>query len=165
MLKRFENLHFTLFSSPCPLYKQLYVIIKALREYFPNERAALQHNTKTIILWIFLLQAQIFSQGKMVGAKGCLGEFTNMLNQPTPNNGENISHIEVPTELLHQVEKQHNTSTKDGNNTRPQENKGNKYQGGQGGGDPKKPRSMHLWITKLREVWQKPLTDANYPLL
>ena len=86
--------------------------------------------------------------------------------EPThPNNGENISHIEVPTELLQQVEKQHNTSTKDGNNTRPQENKGNKYQGGQGGGDPKKPRSIHLWITKLREVWQKPLTDANYPLL
>ena len=55
MFKRYENLLFTLFPSYFPLYKQVYATIKALREYSPNARAALQHKTKTIILWIIPL--------------------------------------------------------------------------------------------------------------
>ena len=50
MLNIFSNLLFAIFSSFFPLYKQVYVIIKALIEYSPNSRAALQNNTKTIIL-------------------------------------------------------------------------------------------------------------------
>ena len=38
-----------------------------------------------------------FSQVKMVGAQGLLGEFINMVNQLTEKNCDNISHIEVPT--------------------------------------------------------------------
>ena len=68
MLKRFTRLLFALFSSSCPLYKQVYTIIKAIREYSPNSIVALHQNTKTIIIWILLLQARIFAQGKMVGA-------------------------------------------------------------------------------------------------
>ena len=57
------------------------MIIKALREYLPNKRASRQHNTKTIILWNLLIQECIFVQGEMVVAQGCIGEFTNMVNQ------------------------------------------------------------------------------------
>ena len=67
MLKIFENLLFALFSLSFLLYKQVYAIIKAVREYSPNARAGLQHNTKTIILCILLLQSRIFEQVKVVG--------------------------------------------------------------------------------------------------
>ena len=100
------------FYSSCPLYKQIYVIIKSLREYLPNARAALQHNTKTRILLIVLLKVKKFSQVKMVGTKGCLGEFTDMVNQLTAKNCEIFSYIEVPTELLRQGENRKKTSTK-----------------------------------------------------
>ena len=73
MLKILPNLLFALFSSSRPLYKQVYKIIKALREYLPNARAALQQNTKTSILCILLLQARVFAQGIMVDTQGCLG--------------------------------------------------------------------------------------------
>ena len=56
MLEIFSNLLFTLLSSSGPFYNQLYAIIKALREYLPNTRAALQHNNKTSILWMILFK-------------------------------------------------------------------------------------------------------------
>ena len=98
------------------MYKKIYAIIKALRECSSNSRAALTHNTKTRILFIILLQPQIFVQGKLVGKQGCLGKSTNMVNQLAAEKCEKISHIEVPTELLHQGEKRQKTSTKGGNN-------------------------------------------------
>ena len=101
MIKIFVNLLFALFSSSCPLYEKFYVIIKALQEYSPDARAELQKKTKTSILCILLLQVRRFSQGKMVATHGCLGEFTNMVNQITVKNCKNISHIKVPTRPLH----------------------------------------------------------------
>ena len=56
MLKRFSNLLFALFYSSFPLYKQVCAIIKALRDYLPNTRETLQHDTKTSILWILLFK-------------------------------------------------------------------------------------------------------------
>ena len=97
MLRIFENLLFALFPLSFPMYKQVYAVIKALREKLPNARATLQHNPKTCILWIILLQAQMFVQEKMVRTQGCLGEFTNMVNQLTGKKYESISHIKVPT--------------------------------------------------------------------
>ena len=61
IIKIFANLLFALFSSSCLLYEQIYMIIKALREYSLNARAALKNKTKTIILWILLLQARVFA--------------------------------------------------------------------------------------------------------
>ena len=84
-----------------------------------------------------------------------------MVNQLTAKNYEKISHIEVPTEILHQGEKRQNTSTKEGKNQIPQEEKGKNYQEGQGGEDPKKPRIIHAWSTDLKEVFQKPLIESN----
>ena len=52
MLKKFENFLFALFSFSFPLYNQEYAIFKALKEYLPNARADLQHDTKTSIIWI-----------------------------------------------------------------------------------------------------------------
>ena len=102
MLKIFSNLLFALFYSSYPLCQKVYAIIKALREYLPNARVALQHNINTIILCIILLQVRSYSKVKIVGVQGCLGNFTNIVNQLTKKNCENISHIEVPTELMHQ---------------------------------------------------------------
>ena len=75
-----------------------------------------------------------------------------MVNQLTANNCENISHIEVSTETLHKGEKIYNTSKKEGINHGPQAKKGKKYQGGQGGGEPKKPHVIDPWSTELKEV-------------
>ena len=56
ILNRFANLLFALFSSYFPLYKQVHAIIKAPKDYSPNERADLQQDTKTSILWITLFK-------------------------------------------------------------------------------------------------------------
>ena len=54
ILKKFENFLFALFSFSLPLHNQEYAIIKALKEYLPNAREDIQHDTKTRIIWIFL---------------------------------------------------------------------------------------------------------------
>ena len=100
MLKRYTNLIFALFSADCPLYQEMYGIVKALRSYSPAARANISHEAKTAILWIILLQSRRFSQGKMEGATGRLGEFTNMVNHIRSKSCATISHIEVPSELL-----------------------------------------------------------------
>ena len=95
----------------------------------PNARAELQHNTKTIILWILLLQAQRFYREKIVVTQGYLGEFTNMVNQITAKKGENISHIEVPTEILHQGKNRQNTATNEGKIKDPRQKRGRNTKG------------------------------------
>ena len=85
------------FPLSLPFYKQVYAIIKALREYSPNARDTLQHNNNTRIMCIILIQAHISAQWKRVGTQGCLGEFKTMVNQLTAKKCENISHIEVHT--------------------------------------------------------------------
>lgn len=99
MIKRFANMLYALFSSQCPMYKQLYEIVKGLREYSPNARTQLGRKTKASMLWIILLQARRFAQGKMEGDDGCLGEFSNMLNLIKAKNCGTIDHVEVPSEL------------------------------------------------------------------
>ena len=93
MLKRLTNLLFTLFSSSFPLYKQVYAIIKALREYSPNARAAVQNLTKTRIDLNYAPTDKEVCTGQVVGSQECLGEFTNMVNQLTAKKCGNISHI------------------------------------------------------------------------
>jgi hypothetical protein len=103
MIKRYANLLFALFSSQCPLYKQMYSIVTALREYSPNARMQLGANAKAkaSILWIILLQSRRFATGKMVGNNGCLGEFNHMMDLLKAKNCGSISHAEVPSELVH----------------------------------------------------------------
>ena len=97
----------------------------------------------------------------MVVALGLLGEFINMINQLTAKNYEKISHIELPTELLHLEGNRQNNSIKEGYNTGTLAKKVNKDQERQGRGEPKKLRVMHPWSNKLKEVLQRPMTDAD----
>jgi len=99
MIKRFANLLYTLFSSQCPMYQQLYGIVKGLRDHSPNARTQLGRKAKASMLWIILLQARRFAQGKMEGNDGCLGEFANLRNLITAKNCGTLDHSEVPSEL------------------------------------------------------------------
>jgi len=76
MLKRFTNLLYALFSSQSPLYKQMYAMIKAFRQFSLNARSKLTHGSKTSILWIVLLPARRFTLGKMAGQDACLAELS-----------------------------------------------------------------------------------------
>ena len=157
MLKRFTNLLFALFSSQSPLYKQLYAVVKALRDYSPNARAQLSHEAKTSILWIILLQARRFAQGKMTGPQACLGEFTNMVNQIQAKNCAAITHIEVPTELLERGRKR----KQDKEQTLP-----GPGQGGTSPQPPKKQRVQQPHNTDLAAFFNKKrMADAGNPPL
>ena len=50
------------------------------RDYSPNGRSKLWHELKTSTLWIILLQARRFAQGKMIDNDACLGEFTALVH-------------------------------------------------------------------------------------
>ena len=65
MIKQYANLLYALFSSQCPMYKQMYAIVIALREYSPNARIQLGSNAKAkaSMLWIILLQSRRFATG------------------------------------------------------------------------------------------------------
>ena len=95
-LKLFSNILHALFTCKCPLYQQMYGIIKALRGYSPSTRKQLLHEVKIVILWIILLQSRRFSQGKMVGDYACLGEFTKVGNQIKAKNCGAICNTEAP---------------------------------------------------------------------
>ena len=157
MLKRFTNLLFALFSSQSPLYKQMYAVVKALREYSPNARAQLSHEVKTSILWIILLQARRFAQGKMTGQHACLGEFSNMVNQIQAKNCAAITHIEVPTDLLEGGKKRKPDSAKI------------PLDPGQRGSNPKPPKKQRVQQphnTDLAAFFNKKrMADAGNPPL
>lgn len=159
MLKRFTNLLHALFSSQSPFYKQMYNIVRTFRNYSPNARSKLSHEAKTSILWIILLQARRFAQGKMIGNDACLGEFTALVHAIQAKNCENISHVEVPTDLLEPSRKRkaQANDTKEGDVS--------------GGKEEEKPNSkknnvsrvVHPYSTDLAEFFEQPLKDAGNP--
>jgi hypothetical protein len=102
MIKQYANLLYALFSSQCPMYKQMYAIVIALREYSPNARIQLGSNAKAkaSMLWIILLQSRRFANGHMVGDKGCLGEFNHMMSSLVAKSCDQINHAEVPKDLI-----------------------------------------------------------------
>ena len=155
MLKRFTNLLHALFSSQFPMYVQMYGIVQALRDYSPNARSKLSHEVKTCILWIILLQARRFSQGKMSGNNSCLGEFTNMVNLIKAKNCETITHVEVPTELL-------SPSTTKRKKRSEAPAKGSE-EGGEEKDTKKKARPNHPYSTELVDFFKKPLLEAGNP--
>jgi len=160
MLKRFTNLLFALFSSQSPLYKQLYAMVRALRSFSTTARANLSHSSKTSILWIVLLQARRFSQGKMEGQEACLPEFSEMVREIRSKNCSNISHDEVPTELLHQTGKRKKGSDIVGASS------------GKASTDPRVPeqkkqkgRMEQPYSTELADFFKGPCRDAGNPKL
>ena len=100
MLRRFANLLYALFSSQCPLYKELIEIVSGLKTLSPNARAKLTKHNKAAVLWIILLQSRRFSQGKMEGEEAILWEFKNLQNVIKAKACQSLTHMEIPTELL-----------------------------------------------------------------
>jgi hypothetical protein len=158
MLKRYVNFLFALFGGASPLYKQIKGIVDAFREYSPNARSKLTLEVKSAILWIILLQARRFAQGKMTGETPCLGEFIHMTNLVKAKSCEMISHIEVPTELLRPSKKRPgaasttvDTNTTTGTDAEPLTKKG------------KATRQTQPYSQELKKLFDQPMKDANYP--
>ena len=158
MLKRYVNFLFALFQGASPLYKLVKGIVHALREYSPNARSKLTLDVKSAILWIILLQARRFAQGKMIGETPCLGEFIHMSNLVKAKSCEMISHIEVPTELLRPSKKRSGTGTKtaDTNNTTVTDAEPFPKKG-------KATRQIQPYSQDLKKIFDQPMKDANYP--
>jgi len=160
MLKRYANLLHALFSSQSPMYKQMYGIVRALRDYSPNARAKISHEVKSSILWIILLQSRRYAQGKMVGENACLGEFTNMVNLIKAKNCETITHVEVPTDLLSPTGKKR----KEQSHQKDSATTNNDVTGGDA---PKKKVKtaaiMAPYNAELKDFFEQPLKDAGYP--
>ena len=157
MLKRYVNFLFALFQGASPLYKLVKGIVDALREYSPNARSKLTVDVKSAILWIILLQARRFAQGKMIGETPCLGEFIHMSNLVKAKSCEMISHIEVPTDLLRPSKKRSGAAkTVDTTNTTVTD----------ADTFPKKGKAtpqIQPYSQELKKIFDQPMKDANYP--
>jgi hypothetical protein len=157
MLKRYVNFLFALFQGASPLYKLVKGIVDALREYSPNARSKLTVDVKSAILWIILLQARRFAQGKMIGETPCLGEFIHMSNLVKAKSCEMISHIEVPTDLLRPSKKRSGAAkTVDTTNTTVKD----------ADPFPKKGKAtpqIQPYSQELKKIFDQPMKDANYP--
>jgi hypothetical protein len=94
LLKRYANLLFALFSSKCPHFQCVLLIINALKTFSKAARENMTLRTKASILWIVLLQARQFSIGEM----SILAEFTTMHTNLSSKMGM-ITHAEVPNDL------------------------------------------------------------------
>jgi hypothetical protein len=157
MLKRYVNFLFALFQGASPLYKLVKGIVDALREYSPNARSKLTVDVKSAILWIILLQARRFAQGKMIGETPCLGEFIHMSNLVKAKSYEMISHIEVPTDLLRPSKKRSgaaktvDTTNKTVTDADPFPKKG------------KATPQIQPYSQELKKIFDQPMKDANYP--
>ena len=165
MLKRFTNFLYALFSSRCPLYIQMYGIVKALRAYSPTARENLSHEVRTSILWIILIQSRWFAQGKMVGDTACLGEFATMVEKIKSKTCGSIMHDEVPTSLLSPSQadtkkRKDREATSNGGGPKPEA----KIQKTEGKTDTP-PRKVHPYNKDLAEFFKEPMEAANHPSL
>ena len=150
MLRRFANLLFALFSSQCPLYKELHALIAGIKALSPNARSKFTKETKATMLWIVLLQSRRFSQGKMVGEDACLWEFTHLQLCIKQKTCQHLTHMELPSELLASPTKRKETNSP----TAPDKpTKTPRLD------DPERPPQNAL----LKAAFEQPLKDANYP--
>ena len=168
MLKRYTNLLFALFSADCPLYQDMYSIVKALRGYSPAARANISHEAKTAMLWIILLQSRRFSQGKMTGNAGKLGEFANMVNLIRAKNCATISHVEVPSELLAEASQAGSKKKCKA----AMDSSDDKHDGGKVRETKRKPKQQTLdksrrivqpYSSTLKDILSKPMEQAGRP--
>ena len=95
LLKTFTNLLYALFSSGCPLYQHVCIIIKALFSFKRNALKIMSAHTKVSILWITLLQMRHFASGEIM----LLAEFKTMLEKIVAKD-TTISYAEVPAALV-----------------------------------------------------------------
>jgi len=160
MIKRFANLLYTLFTSQCPMYHQLYEIVKGLREHSPNARTQLGRKARASMLWIILLQARRFDQGKMEGNEGCLGEFANLCNLIRAKNCGTLDQCEIPFELAttatpapQSPEKRKTGAATDGHYTESPPKKTKMSTG----------RVVEPFNQDMKMLLEQPRRDAGYP--
>ena len=151
MLKRYTNFIFALFGSQSPLYKCMYSVVQALREYSQQARKALTTHTKASILWTILLQSRRFAQGKMIGETACLGEFTSVLTNLRAKSAV-ILHAEVPVELIEPA-----STPKRKYEDLPEPDRVVKNR--------KQLSASAPWHPLLKRALESPLRDAGYPPL
>ena len=94
-LRVFANLLYALFTSTCPLFKQLKDLIKALATYNPKALKQMTKKTRGSILWIITLQTRHFFRGEI----SIMAEFQLMKNKLTARDPL-IYHAEVPDILI-----------------------------------------------------------------
>jgi len=134
--------------------------VKGLREHSPNARTQLGRKAKASMLWIILLQARRFAQGKMDGNDGCLGQFVNLRNLIRAKNCGTLDHPEVPSELAitatpapKSLEKRKPGAAAEGNYTdSPQK----KMKAGTG-------RVVEPFNQDIKTLLEQPRRDAGYP--
>ena len=101
-LRVFANLLYALFTSTCPLFKQLKDLIKALATYNPKALKQMTKKTRGSILWIITLQTRRFFRGEI----SIMSEFQLMKNKLTARDPL-IYHAEVPDILTLCIVHQH----------------------------------------------------------
>ena len=101
MLKRYANLIFALFTSQSPLFKELHLVIKALKAFSYNARKNLPHTIRATILWIILIQSRQFAKGQMDpdDRDQRLGEFINLKHHLVAKSCAGLSHADLPDQL------------------------------------------------------------------
>ena len=114
MLKRYANLIFALFTSQSPLFKELHLVIKALKAFSYNARKNLPHHTRATILWILLIQSRQFAKGQMDpdDRDQRLGEFINMKHHLLAKSCAGLSHADLPDQLNTDPSRQKDTPGK-----------------------------------------------------
>ena len=161
ILKLFANLLRALFTIQCPIYQQMYEIIKLFRGCSPNERSQIPHELKTIILWIILLKSRRFAQGNIFSYDACLRGFTNMENKIKAKKCGAIYHMEVPLELLQAPV----TKWKEGAETISITVEVGTRDAGWGYQARKRQHIVHPYSTDLENLLKKPSKDAVNPFL
>jgi hypothetical protein len=154
-LRTFANLLFALFSKDCPYLKCVTVVINAIKQFSRKAREAMSITTKVSILWVILLQGRQFATGEM----SILVEFVQLQTNLNAKQA-NITHAEVPTELLHQpapLQKKQHTDEGLSSPVLPL---------GGAGGDNKKTKVIsnpNTWHPRLKAKLGPALKITGYP--
>ena len=151
LLKTFANLIFALFSIDSPLFQYLQTVIKALREYSPRAREAMQLSTKASILWVILKQSRLFA----IGETAVLAEFQEVQRILNAKSAA-YNHAETPHELIEVSNASDRKRKKDDKSKNSNSNDGQNKQ-------IKPTKNANCWHPKMKAALERPLQVANHP--
>lgn len=181
MLKRFANLLFALFTSQSPLYKEVYALIQALRQFSENALKNIPHKSRAAILWILLLQSRHYSKGLMFDGRqpgSILGEFETMKVMLVSKNAAALDHADMPDQL--RMDPTATTVAAVGKRDleamiaaaamgqKTTNSGGGKESAEQGTPHTKQQRGSpmrHPWNPELKAALEGPLKDADHPTI
>jgi hypothetical protein len=154
-LRTFANLLFALFSKDCPYLKCVIEVISAIKQFSRKAREAMSVTTKASILWVILLQGRQFATGEM----NILAEFVQLQTNLNAKQA-NITHAEVPAELLHHKTPLSKKRRTDEGPSPPA------LPSGTPSGDDKKPKVVpnpNTWHPRLKAKLGPALRATGYP--